>query len=255
MKNPLVVPVEQLAQEPYASVLCFPKPREAELESRIEELQKLGVTAVEFSGNANAFGVRVPLLGKGFVGMVVIAHLNGQRVALKILRMDADRPDLLHEARMLSKTNTVNVGPKLVGASKNFLLTQLIDGDHLPNWLKTHTEKALVQKVLGEVLEQCWQLDEAGLDHGELSKAPKHVIIDHNYEPWLIDFETASDSRKPANVTAICNFLFSGSGEVARTIAEILGERNKEEIVEALKSYRKGRSRANFEAILRTCLR
>lgn len=247
--------MEQLAQEPYASVLCFPKPSEAELESRIEELQNLGVTAVEFSGNASAFGIRVPLLGKGFVGMVVIAHLNGQRVALKILRMDADRPDLLHEAKMLTKTNTVDVGPKLVGASKNFLLTQLIDGDHLPNWLKTQTEKKLVQKVLGEVLEQCWRLDEAGLDHGELSKAPKHVIIDQTQKPWLVDFETASDSRKPANVTAICNFLFSGAGEVAQTVAEVLGERDKKEIIDALKSYRRGRSRENFEKIVASCLR
>ncbi len=247
--------MEQLAQEPYASVLCFPKPNEAELKSRIEELHSLGVTAVEFSGNASAFGVRVPLLGKGFVGMVVIAHLNGQRVALKILRMDADRPDLLHEAQMLSKTNTVDVGPKLVGASKNFLLTQLIDGDHLPTWLKTGKEKAVVQKVLGEVLEQCWRLDEAGLDHGELSKAPKHVIIDREHKPWLVDFETASDSRKPANVTAICNFLFSGAGEVARTVAEALGERNKEEIVRALQGYRRCRSRENFEKVVANCLR
>ncbi len=255
MKNPLVVPVEQLTQEPYASVLCFPKPNEAELKSRIEELQSLGAVAVEFSGNASAFGVRVPILGKGFVGMVVIAHLNGQRVALKILRMDADRPDLLHEAQMLSKTNAVDVGPKLVGASKNFLLTQLIDGDHLPNWLKTQKEKKLVQKVLGEVLEQCYRLDEAGLDHGELSKAPKHVIIDHDCKPWLIDFETASDTRKPANVTAICNFLFSGAGEVAQAVAEVLGERDKKEIIDALKSYRRGRSRENFEKIVANCLR
>jgi putative serine/threonine protein kinase len=169
--------------------------------------------------------------------------------------MDADRPDLLHEAHILSKTNAINIGPKLIGSSKNFLLTQLIDGDHLPNWLKEHKNKTLVQKVLGEVLEQCWQLDEAGLDHGELSKAPKHIIIDHKNKPWLIDFETASDTRKPANVTAICNFLFSGAGEVARTITEIIGDKNREEIIGVLKSYRKGRSRDNFEKILQTCLR
>lgn len=254
MQKPVTVPIAQLREEPYASVLCYPKPNEAELESRVKELQDLGVSAVEFSGNATAFGVRVPLLGKGFVGMVVIARLNGKKAALKMLRIDADRPDLLHEAHMLTKTNAINVGPKLFGASKNFLLTQLIDGEHLPTWLKTHKEKAIVQKVLAEVLEQCWQLDESGLDHGELSKAPKHVIIDRECKPWLIDFETASDSRKPANVTAICNFLFSGSGEVVRTIAEVLGERNKEEIVAALKSYRKCRSRANFESILKICI-
>ena len=192
-------------------------------------------------------------MGKGYVGIVVIAHLNGHRVALKILRVDADRPDLLHEAQMLSKANSAGVGPKLISASKTFLLTQLIEGDLLPAWLETHKEKALVREVLGEVLEQCWRLDEIGLDHGELSKAPKHVIVDGEQQPWIVDFETASDMRKPANVTAICHFLFSSIGEVARTIAETLGERNREEIVKALRQYKKCRTRESFEKVLRVC--
>ncbi len=93
---------------------------------------------------------------------------------------------------------------------------QLIDGDLLPAWLQTHKEKVLVQKVLGEVLENCYRLDEIGLDHGELSKAPKHVIIDQLQVPFLVDFETASDMRKPANLSAICHFLFASAGEVGR---------------------------------------
>ncbi len=193
-------------------------------------------------------------MGKGFVGIVVIAHLNGQRLALKILRVDADRPDLLHEAEMLSKANAVNVGPKFIAVSKNFLLMQLIDGDLLPAWLETHKEKSFVQNVLSAVLEQCWRLDQMGLDHGELSKAPKHVIVDREQNPWIVDFETASDERKPANVTAICNFLFSSSGEVARTIVETLGERNKKEIVKALRNYKQCRTRQNFDSVLQVCL-
>jgi putative serine/threonine protein kinase len=175
-------------------------------------------------------------------------------VALKILRVDADRPDLLHEAQMLSKANSVSVGPKLIGASKNFLLMQLIDGDLLPAWLEKNKEKALVREVLGEVLEQCWRLNEIGLDHGELSKAPKHAIVDGKQKPWLVDFETSSDTRKPANVTAMCHFLFSSSGEVARTIVETLGERNKKEIVKALRNYKQCRTRQNFDSVLQVCL-
>ena len=163
MKKPIIVPIDQLSREPYASVLCFPNPSEAELQSRIQELHSHGVAALEFSGTASVFGVAVPVLGKGFVGIVVIAHLNGQRVAVKIRRADADRADLLHEASMLSKANSVDVAPKLIAASKNFLLMQLIDGDLLPNWLKTNKDKAAVKQVLGEVLEQCFRLDQVGL--------------------------------------------------------------------------------------------
>jgi putative serine/threonine protein kinase len=254
LKSPVTVPVEQLAKEPYASVLCYPKPSEAEAQARLKELKEHDVTAVEFSGKASAYGVSASLLGKGFVGIVVVAIRRGERVALKIRRVDADREDLLHEAEMLSKANTVNVGPRLLGKSKNFLLMQLIDGDLLPAWLKMFSEKAVVQTVLGEVLEQCFRLDEIGLDHGELSKAPKHVIVDKELKPWIVDFETSSDARKPANVTAISHFLFTSAGEVARTVAAALGERNKDEIVKALQKYKEQRTRESFDGVLRACL-
>ena len=157
------------------------------------------------------FGVGVPVLGKGFVGIVVIAHLNGQRVAVKIRRIDADRADLLHEAAMITKANSVGVAPKLIAASKNFLLMQLIDGELLPNWLKTNKDKAAVKQVLAEVLEQCFRLDEVGLDHGELSKAPKHLLVDKLGKAFIVDFETSSLTRRVANVTAVCQYLFAGN--------------------------------------------
>lgn len=255
MKRSIILSLEQLREEPYASVLCYPKHTKDELESRLAELQDHKVSTVEFGGTASAFGVPAPILGKGYVGLVVIAHLNGERVALKIRRSDADRVDLLHEAQMLKKANTVNVGPKFISASKNFLLMQLIDGDLLPIWLQTHKDKVLIQKVLSQVLENCYRLDEIGLDHGELSKAPKHVIINQLQVPFLVDFETASDTRKPANLSAICHFLFTSIGEVGRTIAEILGERRKEELIITLQQYKKNRNQENFKSVLHACLK
>jgi putative serine/threonine protein kinase len=254
VKKPIIVPVDQLIQEPYASVLCFPNPSEAELQSRVQELRSHNVTALEFSGTASVFGVAVPVLGKGFVGIVVIAHLNGQRVAVKIRRADADRADLLHEASMLSKANSVNVAPQLIASSKNFLLMQLIDGDLLPNWLKTNKDKAAVKQVLGEVLEQCFRLDQVGLDHGELSKAPKHLLVDKTEKPFIVDFETASVERRVANVTAVCQYLFAGNSTASKVLAEILGEKNRLELIDALKAYKKNRIRRNFEGLLEVCL-
>lgn len=255
MKGPQIVSVDQLIQEPYASVLCFPKPSESELESRLEELRSHGVISLEFFGRSSVFGVPLPVLGKGFVGIVVIARLlNGERVAIKIRRMDADRVDLHHEAQMLSKANSAKVAPKFVGVSNNFLLMQLIEGNLLPAWLAINKERPLVKQVLGEVLEHCYRLDEIGLDHGELSKAPKHVIIDHENKPWLVDFETASDCRKPANLPAMCHFLFSSTGEVARTIKERLGERDKEKIISSLRAYKKCRTRESFEKVIKVTI-
>ena len=242
---------ENLKMEPYASVLCYPRASETELQRRLEELREHQVKAIEFAGETSAFNV--PVLGRGFVGIVVIAHLNGQRVALKIRRIDADRLGLQHEAQMLAKANLVQVGPKLMGVSKNFLLMQLIDGNLLPDWLEKHKEKDHVRNVLNDILEQCWRLDNAGLDHGELSKAPKHLIVDRRQKPWIVDFETASIERKPANVTSVCQFLFTSGGAVATAVAEMLGERNREEIVYALRLYKKDRTRENFDRVLKVC--
>jgi putative serine/threonine protein kinase len=251
LKTQLTVHTENLKTEPYASVLCYPKANEAELQSRLEELRDHCVEALEFAGETSAFNV--PVLGKGFVGIVVIAHLDRQRAALKIRRVDADRLGLQHEAQMLAKANSVQVGPKLMGVSRNFLLMQLIDGDLLPNWLDAHKEKAQVRGVLNDVLEQCWRLDNIGLDHGELSKAPKHIIVDKQQKPWIVDFEAASVDRKPANVTSVCQFLFTSGGVVARAVAEVLGERNREEVIDALRLYKKDRVRENFNRVLKAC--
>ena len=39
---------------------------------------------------------------------------------------------------MLQKANAIGVGPKFIAVSNNFLLSQLIDGDLLEDWLETH---------------------------------------------------------------------------------------------------------------------
>jgi putative serine/threonine protein kinase len=252
METPRTVLTENLKKESYASVLCYPKASEAEVQKRLVELRELGVKAVEFVGEANAFNV--PVLGKGFVGIVIVAHVDRQRVALKIRRIDADRDGLQHEAQMLTKANAVQVGPRLVGVSRNFLLMEFIDGTVLPDWLDNDKEKEHVRGVLKDVLEQCWRLDSAGLDHGELSRAPKHIILDKQRKPWIIDFESASVNRKPANVTSVCQFLFTSGSEVSRRVAEVLGERKREESICALRLYKKNRTRGNFNHMVQVCL-
>ena len=252
MKEPVILPLEGLNEEPYGSILCYPKRAEDDLQSRLKELEMHGVTAVEFVGKGSAFNV--PVLGKGYVGIVVIAQRYGQRLALKIRRVDADRSDMLHEAKMLAVANSAGVGPTFVDASKNFLLMQLIEGDLLPAWLKANTDKALVRQALSETLEQCWQLDMISLDHGELSKAPKHVIVDHCLQPWIVDFETSSDKRKPANVTAICQYLTMSGGPIPQMISYVLGERNRDEVIEALRNYKKNQTRKSLDRVILACL-
>jgi putative serine/threonine protein kinase len=184
----------------------------------------------------------------------VAAYRYGQKLALKIRRIDADREDLLYEAKMLTAANVAGVGPILVEASKNFLLMQLVEGIFLPEWLNATSDKTVLRQVLGELLEECWKLDFAGVDHGELSKAPKHVIIDAYSQPWIVDFETSSGKRKAANVAAICQYLLMSGGPVSKRASEILGERDRDGIVKALRFYKKEKTRDSLDQLVHACL-
>jgi len=248
-----IVPLNRLREETYANVLCYPRYSPKEAIKRVKELKRLGVKALEFIGEKTAFNVSV--LGKGCVGIVVRALLDKKRVALKIRRVDADRIGMQHEAEMLKTANKVGVGPRLIGVSENFLLMEFIEGNLLPQWLeklKGKGTRSRIRQVLKDVLEQCWRLDEIGLDHGELSRAPKHIIIGRANKAHIVDFETASVQRRVSNVTSICQYFFIGS-QTAKTIQRKLGKINQETLRTNLKNYKQNRTRENFNKILHVC--
>jgi len=248
-----LIPLKRLQEKKYAQVLCYPKYDLKEMRKRLKELKKLGVKAVEFTGEKMAFNVSV--LGKGYVGIVVAAHTDVGKGALKIRRVDADRAGMQHEAEMLRKANAINVGPKLLNVTENFLLMEFIEGTLLPKWIETlkgRGTKFRIRRVLGAVLEQCCRLDEAGLDHGELSRAPKHIIVDADDRPYLVDFETASINRRASNITSICQYLFIGS-QTAKTIKRKLGKVDEKELIKALRNYKQERTPERFKKILDVC--
>jgi len=247
------IPLEQLNEEKYARILCYPKHDLKELTKRLEELKRLGIKTLEFSGGKMAFDM--PVLGKGCVGIVVTAHTDRGKAALKIRRVDADRAGMQHEAEMLRKANAVDVGPNLLDVTENFLLMEFVEGALLPKWVEMSSGKgtrARIRRVLQDVLEQCWRLDEEGIDHGELSTAPKHILVDVNDEPYIVDFETASVNRRVSNLTSICQYLFLGS-HIAKIIKKKLGKIDRAQLIETLRNYKQGRTRENFENVSDAC--
>ena len=245
-----MVSLKGISENKHGQILCYPRCEQEELGRRLKELERLGVQTIEFTGEKNVFDV--PVLGKGCVGVVVVAYTNSGRAALKIRRVDADRKGMFHEGEMLNRANAIDVGPKLLEISENFLLMELVKGTHFPEWIKSmegREEQWRVHLVLKDILEQCYRLDEAGLDHGELSNAPKHIIVDADDRPHLIDFETASINRRVSNVTSVCQYLFLGS-QIADKVKEKLGEVDEKELINALRTYKRERTRENFEKIL-----
>ncbi len=247
------IPLKRLLEKKYVEILCYPRYDLDEAERRILELKRLGVEALEFAGEKKAFDI--PILGKGYVGIVVAAHTDAGKAALKIRRIDADREKMQHEAEMLKSANAVGVGPQLLGFTENILLMEFVEGTPLPKWIETlqgRKTEARIREVLRDLLEQCWRLDRANLDHGELSRAPKHVVVTSEGAPYIFDFETASVNRRVSNVTSICQYLFIGS-QLAKAIEKKLGKIDTSTLINVLKVYKQKQTRDNFEKVLLVC--
>lgn len=243
-----MVSIEEVVNPPYVSVLCYPTPSDADASARLAELKSLGVTKLVFEGKTKLGSLG--LLGKGCVSLVVKAEREGQLIALKIRRIDANRPTLEDEARLTKLANQVEVGPRLVSHSKNFILMELVQGVRIVDWLKRLSGKGMMKKlrtVLKETLDQCRRLDKAGIDHGELSTLNKHVIISDSVR--LIDFETASLHRRLANVTSAVQYLFIG-GPGAKRVRRLLNIPNTNLTIEAVRAYKSKFDEESFTNLL-----
>ena len=233
-------------EEPYSKILCFPKVKESEVKKRLNELKKIGVTHVSFTGPLQI--EKCHILGKGYVGMVVLAKKNNEIVALKIRRIDSPRKNMSNEAKLLQIVNKLDIGPKFIKNSKNFLIMEYIDGEKIIDWAKkTEIKSQEVRSVLNNVLRECYLLDDTGLDHGELSTIDKHVIVGKN-KNTIIDFESSSTNRKPSNVTGATQGILIGTG-LAKIIQKKIKLPPKETIINLIRQYKKNPNLENFEKI------
>ncbi len=247
----LLVPISDLVKDPYREVLAFPKPSDSIVQSRIRQLEKLGVSGLEFAGPLKIG--RVSVLGKGVVGIVVAGEGGGKKVAVKIRRVDSRRLNMIHEATMMSEANKIGIGPRCIGSTQDILTMEFLKGHRLPVWLsslKGRGRKSRVRSAFRNLLEQSVQLDAYGLDHGELSRAHKNVLITDENRPWILDFESASLMRRVNNFTSIAQYLFLGGG-FARKVLQVLGPVEKSELVGYLRLYKSGMTNNAFEAALK----
>lgn len=246
-----VVPLDGLLRSRAAPLLCYPVFDADEAGRRLGELRALGVEALEFRGRHRVGAA--PVLGKGHVGVVVAARIRGAPAAVKIRRVDADRGSLEAEAESLGRANRVSVGPRLLGASRNFLLMELVEGDYLPDWVGGlgPSEGPRLRRVLRLLLDKARRLDAAGLDHGELSRAQRHVIVSGD-GPRIIDFESASAGRRAANVTSIAHYIFF-SGRMRGMVGGLMPVPESGVLIGALRRYRRSPSDGSYLGLLRAC--
>ncbi len=244
------IPIKKFVKEPYSKILGYPKASSRQLQSRISELEKLKIKSISFTGQTTIGSLQI--LGKGYVGVVVLAKKRNNLVALKIRRLDSQRSEMQSEAKLLRLVNTVNVGPKLYDASRNFLVMEYLEGDKIGDWiqsLKGSGSSKKLKSIVRIILEDCYRLDQMGFDHGELSSISKHVIVG-KLRTTLIDFESSSVNRRASNVTSITQAIFIGSG-IAKKVQRIYKIPPKEKIIDVLRAYKQEPTRRSFDDIVK----
>lgn len=244
------ISIKKFIDEPYSKILGYPKATSYQIRSRINELEKLKIKSVLLTG-PTTLG-KLAILGKGYVGVVVLAKKGNKQVALKIRRTDSQRKEMKNEALLLKLVNSINVGPKMFVASKNFLVMEYLEGIPIRAWidaLKGTGSAKKLKSTIRSILEDCYRLDKMGFDHGELSNITKHVIVGKT-KSTLIDFESSSTKRIPSNVTSITQAVFIGSG-IAKKVQKIYKNPSKEKIIKALKQYKQEKTQESFESLLK----
>jgi putative serine/threonine protein kinase len=231
-------------------IISYPHFSESEYKDRIIEMESLGITSIILGGKTIVNGAHIA--GKGCVGIVVKAKSRGEVCALKIRRTDANRETMDNEVHLHKMANSACVGPSLEEHTKNLIVMEFVAGQSIIDWVvSNNVTESKMWTLAVAILEQCFSLDIAGLDHGELSRLTRHVIVSDR--PYIIDFESASTTRKTCNVTAAAQSLLL-YGIVANKVKKILCNTDKERLIQALRTYKHFHTRANFDAILGSLL-
>jgi len=244
------ISIKKFVDEPYSKILGYPKATSRQIRSRVSELEKLKIKSISLTGPTTLGNLAI--LGKGYVGVVVLAKKGNKQVALKIRRTDSQRNEMKNESVLLKLVNSVNVGPKMFVASKNFLVMEFLEGIKISEWVNELKGKGSAKKLkstIRKILEDCYILDQMGFDHGELSNISKHVIVGKT-KSTLIDFESSSTKRRPSNVTSATQAIFIGSG-IAKKTQKIYKNPPKEKIIEILKQYKQEKTQESFEKLLK----
>lgn len=243
------IPLRRLSQVPYVQVLTYPRVTLREAKRRLSQLEKLGVSAIIFDGPAKIG--RLGILGLGTVGIVVKAEAGGSLLALKVRRTDANRPSMENEFQNTLLANRIGVGAPVYAATKDFMTMKLLDYVDLSDWfrgLRGKGSRASARAMVHSVLNQCRKLDIVGLDHGQLSNLRKHVVVAEGVA-WVIDFESASRTRKPHNVTAAAQHMLVG-GKESPLVRRLIGMGRTEPLLRRLREYKTDLSDITYARLL-----
>ena len=227
-------------------LLTYPLFDEKTFEERMRELSSLDINAVFSFGNVQLKFSHI--IGKGSVGLVTLVKSKNKLLALKIRRTDANRVNMYDEVLYHSLANSIGIGPFLVNFSENFILMEYVKGLNIESWYDSQTSDKKLLHCTNEILRQSFLLDCLNLDHGQLSKLDRHIVVSPDGLPTILDFETSSTKRRCSNVTSVSQSIFL-HGPIQAKLADLINK-ERTDVIKSIKEYKKQMNRETFQCIL-----
>lgn len=147
------------------------------------------------------------------------------KTLIKVPRLDSNASPLKEGLflLLLEKSSEVKLAPRVYSFSERFVHMELIEGEELADFLDRGGR--LRPSQICSLLRKALALDLIGVDHGELVRPHKHVMLTkRGGEPVFVDFGRASATRRSKNLASLLSFLVGLSDELSRVRAQIIEE-------------------------------
>ncbi len=154
-------------------------------------------------------------LAKGKRSYVYEGYFRQKRCAFKFRNPKASADTLKKEFNILKELNKYSIGPKVYHFAGDFFIMEFAEGLRFNEFLIKSTREKILE-VLNNILKQLRTLDKLGIDKKEMSHPYKHIIV--GKKVYLIDFDRASKTQRPSNVTQFCSFLLRN--DINKILAE-----------------------------------
>lgn len=197
---------------------------------------------------------KAKLFDTGTRGRVSTIWVYDRVVAIKAA-LDGAPPNMVrNESTYTRAANECGVGPTALyyDSEQDVFFRSFVTGFSFDNWVRYRTQYGLdVRPVLSDIFEQCYALDDRGLQRPELSRPHKDILV-KGQKAVIIDFERCSFSEDHTNVLHFTECL------LRKRYASMLGvsgrTKKKKSLRSQLRSYKKSGRRETFEDVKETVL-
>ncbi|MFQ5475177.1 MAG: HemK2/MTQ2 family protein methyltransferase [Candidatus Nanoarchaeia archaeon] len=153
--------------------------------------------------------INIRRLTKGHRGLIFTGSVARHKVAIKMQRTDIGASGTVNnEIQQLKTLNKKGIGPEVLFSGKDYFVYKFVEGDFILDAFE-NSDKHRIKKIMINVLDQCFTMDQMKLNKEEMHHPVKHVLV-KGASIVMLDFERCKFTQKPGNVTQFCQFITSG---------------------------------------------